>query len=58
VLATALNVNAPARRFAAQLSAAGFEILNDVVLNRVLVSFGAAEKAQRVIKELQNEGAC
>ena len=38
-----------ARRFADQLSAAGFEILNDVVLNQVLVSFGSAEKTQRVI---------
>ena len=29
-----------ATRFADGLSAAGFEILNDVVLNQVLVSFG------------------
>ena len=47
-----------ARRFADQLSAAGFEILNDVVLNQVLVSFGDAEKTQRVIKELQEDGTC
>jgi len=47
-----------ARRFADQLSAAGFEILNDVVLNQVLVSFGDAEKTQRVIKELQDDGTC
>jgi glutamate/tyrosine decarboxylase-like PLP-dependent enzyme len=47
-----------ARRFAEQLSAAGFEILNDVVLNQVLVSFGDAEKTQRVIKELQEDGTC
>ena len=47
-----------ARRFADQLSAAGFEILNDVVLNQVLVSFGSAEKTQRVIKELQEDGTC
>ena len=46
------------RRFAPQLSAAGFEILNDVVLNQVLVSFGDAEKTQRVIKELQEDGTC
>jgi glutamate/tyrosine decarboxylase-like PLP-dependent enzyme len=45
-------------RFADQLSAAGFEILNDVVLNQVLVSFGDAEKTQRVIKELQEDGTC
>jgi glutamate/tyrosine decarboxylase-like PLP-dependent enzyme len=47
-----------ARRFADQLSAAGFEILNDVVLNQVLVSFGNAETTQRVIKELQEDGTC
>jgi hypothetical protein len=58
VLATGLDINAPARRFADQLSAAGFEILNDFVLNQVLVSFGSAEKTQRVIKELQDDGTC
>jgi glutamate/tyrosine decarboxylase-like PLP-dependent enzyme len=47
-----------ARRFASQLSAAGFEILNDVVLNQVLVSFGDAGKTQRVIQELQEDGTC
>jgi glutamate/tyrosine decarboxylase-like PLP-dependent enzyme len=47
-----------ARKFADQLSAAGFEILNDVVLNQVLVSFGSAEKTQRVIKEVQEDGTC
>ncbi len=33
-----------ARRFAAGLKAAGYEILNDVVINQVLVSFGSREK--------------
>ena len=47
-----------AQRFATQLSAAGFEILNDVVLNQVLVSFGDAEKTERVIKEIQDDGTC
>ncbi|HKP03662.1 MAG TPA: aminotransferase class V-fold PLP-dependent enzyme [Chthoniobacterales bacterium] len=47
-----------ARRFADQLAAAGFEILNEVVLNQVLVSFGDAEKTQRVIQELQDDGTC
>ena len=47
-----------ARRFADQLSTARFEILNDVVLNQVLVSFGDAEKTNRVIKELQEDGTC
>lgn len=47
-----------ARRFATQLSAAGFEILNDVVLNQVLASFGDPEKTQRVIREIQDDGTC
>ena len=47
-----------AKKFAEQLSAAGFEVLNDVVLNQVLVSFGDAEKTQRAIKELQEDGTC
>jgi glutamate/tyrosine decarboxylase-like PLP-dependent enzyme len=47
-----------AARFADGLSAAGFEILNDVVLNQVLVSFGAAEVTQRVIAGIQEDGTC
>jgi glutamate/tyrosine decarboxylase-like PLP-dependent enzyme len=47
-----------ARRFAHGLSEAGFEILNDVVLNQVLVSFGPPELTQRVIKAIQEEGTC
>jgi aspartate aminotransferase-like enzyme len=42
--------------FALGLSAAGFEILNDVVLNQVLVSFGDDEKTRRVIAGVQEEG--
>ena len=49
---------AQARRFAAQLSAAGCTILNDVVLNQVLVTFGDAEKTKRVIAGIQAEGTC
>jgi glutamate/tyrosine decarboxylase-like PLP-dependent enzyme len=47
-----------AERFAAGLSAAGFEILNDVVLNQVLVSFGADEFTRRVIQAVQQDGTC
>ena len=47
-----------ARRFAQGLAAAGFEILNDVVLNQVLVAFGDAERTRRVIAALQEEGTC
>jgi glutamate/tyrosine decarboxylase-like PLP-dependent enzyme len=49
---------AHARRFAQELHAAGFEILNDVVLNQVLVSFGDAQATLRTIAELQAEGTC
>jgi glutamate/tyrosine decarboxylase-like PLP-dependent enzyme len=45
-----------ARQFAERLSAAGFEILNDVVLNQVLVSFGEPGDTRRVIAALQREG--
>lgn len=44
--------------FAEGLRAAGFTILNDVVLNQVLVSFGTAAQTQRVIDEVQRDGAC
>lgn len=47
-----------ARRFAQGLSAAGHEILNDVVLNQVLVSFGAPERTRRIVQALQEEGTC
>ena len=47
-----------ARRFAEGLQAAGFKVLNDVVLNQVLVTFGDAETTNRVISEIQTEGTC
>jgi len=47
-----------ARRFAEGLRSAGFRILNDVVINQVLVSFGSAEKTLAVAKRLQEEGTC
>jgi glutamate/tyrosine decarboxylase-like PLP-dependent enzyme len=47
-----------AARFAGRLRTAGYSILNDVVLNQVLVSFGDAATTKRVISELQNEGTC
>lgn len=45
-----------ARQFADGLEEAGFSVLNDVVLNQVLVSFGDAEKTNRVIKTVQEDG--
>lgn len=47
-----------ARRFAEALQAAGYEILNEVVLNQVLVSFGTAEQTQRTIAAIQQDGTC
>ncbi|HWZ53819.1 MAG TPA: aminotransferase class V-fold PLP-dependent enzyme [Candidatus Acidoferrales bacterium] len=47
-----------AERFAEGLKAAGFEILNDVVLNQVLVSFGSDEETRNTIAALQADGTC
>ncbi len=47
-----------ARRFAAGLAAAGHEVLNDVVFNQVLVSFGDPETTRRVIAGIQEDGTC
>jgi glutamate/tyrosine decarboxylase-like PLP-dependent enzyme len=45
-----------ARRFASGLEEAGFDILNDVVLNQILVSFGSQEKTFEVVAGTQAEG--
>lgn len=47
-----------ARTFATKLSAAGYEVLNEVVLNQVVVSFGSRERTLRTIAALQAEGTC
>jgi glutamate/tyrosine decarboxylase-like PLP-dependent enzyme len=47
---------AMARRFAAGMEDAGYSILNDVVLNQVLVSFGDPEETTRIVSALQAEG--
>jgi glutamate/tyrosine decarboxylase-like PLP-dependent enzyme len=44
--------------FADRLRATGFSVLNDVVLNQVLVSFGSPEHTRRVIAEIQTDGTC
>jgi len=49
---------AHARRFAAGLRQAGYEILNDVVINQVLVSFGSPEITRAVIERIQQDGTC
>lgn len=43
-------------RFADGLGGMGFQVLNKVVLNQVLVSFGEAERTNRMITALQEEG--
>ena len=47
-----------ARRFAQGFEAAGYRVLNEVVLNQVLVSFGDAAMTNRVIQEIQRDGTC
>ncbi len=47
-----------ASRFADALRAAGYEVLNAVVLNQVLVSFGTPEQTQRTIAAVQEDGTC
>ncbi|HEX9068422.1 MAG TPA: pyridoxal-dependent decarboxylase [Ktedonobacterales bacterium] len=47
-----------ATQFADGLRAAGYEILNEVVLNQVLVSFGDPETTRRVIAGIQEDGTC
>src|SRR3989449_5371431 len=47
-----------ATRFADGLREAGYEILNAVVINQVLVSFGDAELTRRVIAGVQADGTC
>jgi len=49
---------AHAQRFAAGLRGAGFEILNEVVINQVLVAFGSPERTWAVIERVQKEGTC
>jgi glutamate/tyrosine decarboxylase-like PLP-dependent enzyme len=47
-----------ATRFESGLRAAGYEVLNEVVINQVLVSFGSAAKTREVIARVQEDGTC
>jgi glutamate/tyrosine decarboxylase-like PLP-dependent enzyme len=47
-----------AGRFAEGLRAAGYCVLNEVVLNQVLVSFGSSERTLEVIARVQRDGTC
>ncbi|MEV6812882.1 pyridoxal-dependent decarboxylase [Micromonospora sp. NPDC051296] len=47
-----------ARRFADGLTSAGFEVVNEVVLNQVLVGFGDDARTDRVVAAVQTDGTC
>jgi glutamate/tyrosine decarboxylase-like PLP-dependent enzyme len=47
-----------AQQFAQGLREAGLEVLNDVVINQVLVSFGSPEVTRKVIRRVQEDGTC
>jgi aromatic-L-amino-acid decarboxylase len=47
-----------AQRFAHRLREAGYEILNDVAINQVLVSFGSSEVTRQVVDRVQQDGTC
>jgi len=58
-LADLVNRNCrQARDMADSLREAGVEILNDVVLNQVVVSFGDDERTRQVIATIQDAGVC
>ncbi|MGC4189759.1 MAG: hypothetical protein QM589_00810 [Thermomicrobiales bacterium] len=47
-----------AARFAEGLREAGYVVLNDVVLNQVLVSFGTPEQTLAVVSAVKTDGTC
>ena len=47
-----------AQRFCQGFREAGFEVLNEVVINQVLVSFGSPEATREVIRRIQEDGTC
>jgi len=47
-----------ARKFAEGFRSSGYQVLNEVVLNQVLVSFGGPEVTRRVIADIQTDGTC
>ena len=47
-----------ARRLADAMRSAGFDVLNEVVLNQVLISFGTAEQTDATIAAVQADGTC
>ena len=58
-LATLIERNCrQAQRFAQRLGAAGAEVLNDVVLNQVVVSFGDEARNREVLARVAADGTC
>jgi glutamate/tyrosine decarboxylase-like PLP-dependent enzyme len=49
---------AHAQAFAQGLREARFDVLNDVVINQLLVSFGPPEVTREVIRRVQEDGTC
>ena len=49
---------AHAQQFERGLREAGFTVLNEVVINQVLVSFGSPEVTREVIRRIQEDGTC
>jgi glutamate/tyrosine decarboxylase-like PLP-dependent enzyme len=47
-----------AQKFADGLINAGYKILNEVVVNQVLVSFGSSEITDKIISDIQKDGTC
>jgi glutamate/tyrosine decarboxylase-like PLP-dependent enzyme len=47
-----------AKRFESSLRAAGFQVLNEVVINQVMVSFGDDAITREVITRIQEDGTC
>lgn len=45
-------------RFGESLRSKGYEVLNDVVLNQVLVFFGDHDRTSRIARAIQEEGTC
>jgi len=47
-----------AQRFAEAFRRAGYQVLNEVVTNQVLVSFGSPEVTREVLARVQQDGTC
>jgi glutamate/tyrosine decarboxylase-like PLP-dependent enzyme len=47
-----------ASRFAVALQEGGYDVLNEVVANQVLVSFGSDKDTRRVVEAVQADGTC